>query len=99
MKSSNAKEVSIDLYKLIVKAMYRTGREEQKTYVYSSFSQANTNLQRWADAQKLAEREMQQADQFSIRYVDRMANLYVAQIEYLPLNVDIDEFFTHGLPF
>lgn len=96
---SNAKEVSIDLYKLTVKAQYRTGREEQKTYVYSSFSQANLNLQRWADAQKLAERDMQQADQFSIRYVDQMANLYIAQIEYLPLNVDIDEFFTHGLPF
>ena len=96
---SNAKEVSIDLYKLTIKAMYRTGREEQKTYVYTSFVDANLNLQRWADAQKYAEREMQEADQFSISFVDRMANLYIAQIEYLPLNVDIDEFFTHGLPF
>lgn len=96
---SNAKQLNMDLYKLTIKAMYRTGREEQKTYVYTSFVDATLNLQRWADAQKYAEREMQEADQFSIRFVDRMANLYIAKIEHLPLNVIIDEFFTHGLPF
>lgn len=96
---SNAKQINMDLYKLTIKAMYRTGREEQKTYVYTSFVDANLNLQRWADAQKYAEREMQEADQFSIRFKDRMANLYIANIEHLPLNITIDEFFTHGLPF